>query len=60
MDKKESKLGTYTTNQALGILINGPVIWELQLILQYPDVHIRVIVGPERCLANGKSDISGI
>jgi hypothetical protein len=37
--------------QALCILIDCPIFGELQLVLQYSDIHIRVVISPERCLS---------
>ena len=41
------KAFTYTPYQTLRVLVHRPVFRELQLVLQHPDVHIRMIIRPE-------------
>lgn len=52
MSKQKSSRAkrTYPPNQTLRILINRPIIRELQFIMQHIDIHIRMIIGPERRL----------
>ena len=49
-------LVTYTADQALRILVHGSVLRELQLVLQYSIVHVRVIIGPKWRLHKRFSD----
>jgi hypothetical protein len=37
-------------NQALGVVINGSIIRELQFIPQHSNVHIQMVVNPKRRL----------
>jgi hypothetical protein len=38
---------TYATDQTLGILIHRTIFRELKFILEYPQIHVGVIVSPE-------------
>lgn len=53
VNKRKKK--AYSTNQTLGILINGSIIRKLQFILQHSNIHIRMIVSPKRRLYNRKT-----
>ena len=41
---------TYTTDQTLGILIHRAFFGELKFILEYPHIHVGVVVSTERSL----------
>jgi hypothetical protein len=41
---------THPTNQTLRILVHGLIFGERELVLQHADIHIRVIISPERRL----------
>jgi len=53
-EQTKTQKKTHSANQTLGILINCPIIRELQLVLQHTNIHIRMVVRPKRCLQKKK------
>ena len=53
-EQTKTQKKTHSANQTLGILINGPIIRELQLVLQHTNIHIRMVVRPKWCLQKKK------
>lgn len=50
LDAVRAARNTCTADQTLGILVHTTIFGELKFILEYPRIHVGVIVGPEGSL----------